>query len=805
MKLNIFVNTTLRRPEATANGQTFTFPEFTAGDTIKVSTRFTELIDGTRTERDLGIRSARMSLGVVDAAPTGGQWSLKVGAGASTSANTTPLMSHGISEHALAASLEALTVVTGSISPVTVTRSGGTFLIRFGATGEAPGLTVQANTLTPVSFARIRARATSGITDYELRLMQAPIATSAIPYERELPPSPTIATVQDGGTDPSGVTLWPDIQRLTIPTLFRGTFILRYGEFQRSTIIDADTTADDLSSAIDGLMAAQGYTPEVQDAGDRQFLIVFNDEASLGLDVSQLTVQVFSAPLGDPTFTLDLDTREAFDALREANPRRDCVLELEADLVPDGEDPEDLDIEAQTVTLFQVPVILRRELQWDGLSASATVEWQHPPAPRDYVPFTLDQVLTGQQQAFSAVIGDGTDTEFTLAHNLDSDLAQIVVRENSTPGRLLRPDEYAVTIEDSDSITVSFDTAPTADQYAVYAIAIGPESVFQSHTHTIRQIINLQDIIDDLGERIETLEAILPSTGPGATASSSTGLDTVIPEIREVLHYKGDADAAWSDETGLIISALPARAPYMLPAVHDGTLTDPLPDPLPAAAAGTVWVADGRTLIPGGGGVRGLYAEDNGHVASDGRLLYVASRDGTTNSYYPQAFERTLYAMAINDKMLAVNRTLQILFGVQAQLAHHSCKAQWVLSVQLGAFSAETSPATLGLNLDAVTWATPVFQQAIVLSRLAQSHFFGIRIKRLADSFTLDQQLYGVWGGNNAAAPASANFAIRARLDRFDTENKTDPRGWVAYRLIGSIETDDDGKQKTLPAKATIS
>jgi hypothetical protein len=217
-----------------------------------------------------------------------------------------------------------------------------------------------------------------------------------------------------------------------------------------------------------------------------------------------------------------------------------------------------------------------------------------------------------------------------------------------------------------------------------------------------------------------------------------------------------------------------------------------------------VWVSDGQNIIPIGGGIRSGVVVDDGFVASDGRYLFPATRSGSTNSYYPQAFERTLWQMLINDKMLAVGRKLQIGFGVQTQLINANCSAQWVLVVQIGTISADTTPATVGLNMSGVTWSTEVFAQPIGLSPLAQSHFFGIRIERLASSFALDQSIYGVWSGNNAAAPASANFAIRARLERFDCENIADPRGWLAMRLIGEITTDDEGNQETKPAQARI-
>jgi hypothetical protein len=116
MKLNIFCNVSTRKAEASSSGQSLTFPEFTAGDRIKMGVRFTEVVDGARAERSLHVRAARLTLGIVDAAPTSGQWQMKVGGGASTSANTTPLLSHAISPSALQATLAALDVVSAGLN-----------------------------------------------------------------------------------------------------------------------------------------------------------------------------------------------------------------------------------------------------------------------------------------------------------------------------------------------------------------------------------------------------------------------------------------------------------------------------------------------------------------------------------------------------------------------------------------------------------------------------------------------------------------------------------------------------------------
>jgi hypothetical protein len=63
-----------------------------------------------------------------------------------------------------------------------------------------------------------------------------------------------------------------------------------------------------------------------------------------------------------------------------------------------------------------------------------------------------------------------------------------------------------------------------------------------------------------------------------------------------------------------------------------------------------------------------------------------------------------------------------------------------------------------------------------------------------ADTISLDRILYG--SAEGGTAPASANFAVRARLLRFDTENhQSDPRGFVALRGLDLQAEGDAGVQ----------
>ena len=158
----------------------------------------------------------------------------------------------------------------------------------------------------------------------------------------------------------------------------------------------------------------------------------------------------------------------------------------------------------------------------------------------------------------------------------------------------------------------------------------------------------------------------------------------------------------------------------------------------------------------------------------------------------------------MNDKMLRVNRVLDVQFGIALQLINATSNAQWLIVIEKGTAPEDTTPSTPATNLQNIVWdAEPILSQRLILTGNRQTHGFGTRIKRsvvsLADTITLDTMLYGVWEGADASAPSSANFALRSRLIQFDTENSlaSDARGWVAYEVIGP---DNDGTPKAIIA-----
>jgi hypothetical protein len=686
-----------------------------------------------------------------------------------------------------AAVAAALNALSGGTDDYEVDTDNGSYLIRRTG-GEAITLQIRSNRLKPIAFARIRPTIVDGANIYDVRLIEAPLAFTDS-SSLVLPEPPVIATVRAGGTDPSGTYFWNEIQSLTVPPDFRGTYQLRRN-FARTDLLSPADGIEEISTALNAMLAPEEARVRVTNPTAQVAHIEFMGELR-GMDVDPLVVTVFDSPPGDLTFTLDLNTSEIWAVLREL-PELAVPFELEADFYID---PDDHDAGTRTVKVWSKEVTIARPVAWEGLAASASVDWLRPPSPADYVPFTLDQILTGQQQAFSSVIGDGAATSFTLDHNLDSELCQVVVRENSSPGRLLNPTEYEVEITDDNSLTISgFASTPTLSQYAAFVVAIGPASVFQTHTHTIAQVVGLQDALDNIGTRLDTLEDILPSTGPGATATQASGIEIALPEIKDILFFKGTAaelkavfGADGADATKL------GRAPMLLPALHDSTVVSYTTGDLPALAADSVWSNDSSAILDMGRGIYGGKVAISGFFGSDARARYAVRHAGTTKSYFPVGFERELWRIFVNDKMLRLNRTLDVQFGLALQLLNATSNAQWCLVIETGTAPSQSTPSTTETNLENITWSdTPLLSQRLILTGNRQTHGFGARIKRelvsSVDTVTADTLLYGIWEGADAAAPATANFALRARLVNFDTENAlaSDARGWISCELIGA-------------------
>ena len=304
---------------------------------------------------------------------------------------------------------------------------------------------------------------------------------------------------------------------------------------------------------------------------------------------------------------------------------------------------------------------------------------------------------------------NGVSRGFTIDHNLGTDALHLTLRENTSNGKRLTDTEYTVTFADTNSLTITFpDQAdpPATDALVVTITSAGPISAFQAHTHTVAQILGLQAMIDSLSNRVAAIEAIVPNLGAVSSVASSGGFTIPITPISEVLFLSTSSRSVFGD-SGLDSTKLASRVPYMLPAVHTANVGVLSALPLPSPAAGKIWKNNtGADLqIPGGGMIRGGSVPAGGCFASDGRILYRANRAGTTISYFPAAFERTLWNLYINEKMLGVGKMLKVEFGVSTQLVKATSQAQWMLVIEKGEAPSETAgdPETNLLN---VVWDT---------------------------------------------------------------------------------------------------
>lgn len=765
------VNLTTRRVVSPSSYQV---PAMPWGGALTLGLRFVQDTgDGAANPVSLNVESLSALLGAVDAPPRVGSFALHIGNAPAGPTNTTAPLHVDAPAQEFAAAINALAAVTAMYGACTARKVEGSWLFSFANATAAVPVEVVNNTLDPLSMGYVSAVPIDGTWIHELRLRQMPVAATSA-SDRILPPPPVITRIVAGGS--SGYAIWNEVQDLYVPPDFLGAYRIKRGSvFTRVLTVDdgPEEIADALAALEQGFEVTQGLNNHAR--------IEFGGEEMKGSPQDLLEVQALEAPEGDLTFTIDFNTRELLALFRS---RATVTLPLVVRLFVRGADEI-----TRPLDVLTLPVTILAPLHFPELETVPGVDWLRQPSPRTYKPFNLSQVITGQQFS-SASVGDGVAGSFELTHGLDTEMVFVWVRENTSGGaQLTQGTDYSVTIDSANSVTVTALGDPPAENgWIVTVVSAQTVAAFaEGLTLEIGQVNGLEAILAGIDTRLNVLEEVLPSTGPGATADAVAGLEIELPKTAEVLFLRSALPTG-----GVTEADLPARAPYMLPAVHAASSAS-MPSPLPAPAAGNVWLNDSgaAVLVPIGGGIRSAYVQDDGFVASDGRVLYPATRSGSTNSFFPAPFERELFMFAINDRMLRVNRTLSLQFGLSLQLFRATARASWGLVIETGSVPADTDPTpTDPLNLQNVVWtATPALAQRIVLGPLKTTHSFGLRIARAAGGLSCDTMLYGVWEGANAAAPASANFAVRARLINFDTENSiTSARGWVHYGIVDPAE-----------------
>jgi len=784
MRQLLFANLTTRQLNSTLTGGAFSFPSMVAGETFGLSLRFSQVVGGSApVEVFPKIRGIRASLGRIDARPTRGSFAIKHGTGAITSANTTAALPFNSTAAQIKTALNALSAGPGDFD---VTADNDSYLIRR-LGGEQATLTVVRNSLFPTSFGRIFAYQVDGESLHDLRLIQAPLASTSS-YQRVLPGAPTVTTVQNGYATEDNSVFYPEIQKLTLPRNFRGTYQFRFDEVYRTALLDITDGAPEIQAALNAMLAqiGEGRTVTVTNPTTGEALITFDGPEFVGVNQPQLEVVVASAPPGDPTIELDLDTGELYAALRATPSLDDVPMEIELDILDQSATSDD-DLEAPYTTVKLTSLVdVRRPVIFSGVETTQNIDWLRKPSPKDYVPFSPSQIITGIQ-SYTATFGNGTNTTFSFPHNLGTAALHLTVRENGGSNLRIPDNTYTAAFPSANEAVLTFGTAVASNALAVTITTAGPVSVFQAHTHTIDQITGLQALLENLGQRLDAVEEQLGVTGSGATATTLSS-KLSLPPVADI--YPAGRFRGTGENTRTILPPLPRAIYFGTAALNLGTATE-LPEA--STVAGNVYtLPDAQIYMPARSPRRGrlISSADAPFVLSDGYEWWPAERKATgSNVFYPVEMNRTLWELAITPEMLAPGRRLRVNWSVLlAMLAERpELRGVYTLRVRKGTLTGETNFGTAS-NVEAVTWdqsggvEQPLFEQRISLTRSGVVHPFDLEIARsTAGVLSAKRSAYGKTV--SATAPQNTQFILRAELARFDLENYTNSMG----RPVGQV------------------
>jgi hypothetical protein len=888
----VYANISSLELSETLDGGALALPNQVAGSALLCKLRLANKIEGANLETRRTVHSLKASLGLADARPEKGRCKLQIGGGAPVQdSNVTDWIEYNSTPDQLAEKINALSGI-GDLNPVAKVEFGdGAWRIRFGDATVAVTITCVDSELWPVSFVTAEAVEFNGGYTHELRFVQTPVAQSAT-FGLLVPEAPFITEIQDGGEN-DGIK-WNEVQKLTIPNEYRGAFQLKRG-FRRTAPIGLPLDAEELSEAMEVLADDDGSFGFTEEQGG----VLIEFQGSMGAtDQDPLEVVVFDPPPGDVLVRIDTDTAEMRAMMRKAN--RDGELALLLEIVMDLE-REDADDEYETV-IFRTPVVYVAPVSWEAQSVAAGLVWNQPPARRRYIPFSPDQVVIGQRNYFAS-FGDGVALSFEFNHNLDTSKLHVTVRENASGGDRIPDDEYDVTYDSEDTITLTFASPPASNALMVLITSADFPATFQAHNHDIGEIDGLQEQLTAIGNAIAALQASAGTVGLVVQGNQAGAVvaETMLPTILEIYPTRATLAPAQAgpaiESLAAVTDAMLPRQGGLLPAVHDAVVEDlALPLGTSESLEGKVFKHVGTDPIdlPGSYGVRTVRLKQNQHAAvlveGDRVSWYRVSTavDGET-SWYPSSFNRELFELAVNDSQLRLKKTLTILCGIELAIFRSNTKASWTFVIEHGTASKVESPEGTGVtftaatdntitatghtyqdgapvkastsgtlptplvagtqyyvrdaaantlklsltpggavvditntgsgthtlkgqtgqNVAGVTWnPVPLMSQVIHLASTPWAHLLGCRIERKmvndVDSIVGTQLAYGGETASNSV-PASANFYLRGRLIRFDTEDsEPDPRGLVAIMGLARAGVEGDAGESSDIGKAII-
>ena len=771
----LYGNISKKTASYTIEPAAITLPKVVQGDTFTLAVRLTETANNTTTVTAPSIYSARLSYGPVDVAPTAGTFKVLV------NSVTSSVITLGSTAASVAAVLNSISAATGWA----VIEDQGSYLISRTSNWVATsGISIVQNELIPQSFVRVTSYSANSNFYQELRPMQSPLAyTSA--YGLIVPPAPTITRVVTGYSDSITGVYVNEVQRLYIPPAFDTTFQIYRGT-ARTALLNKDDGAVEIQDALSkGCVTVgageiflvtnpQDYTADIEFAGSMS-----------GATQSLLTVAVPISPQGDVTFDLDLNTQGMLAALRgdyEITHPLTCEIGINYGTVATPN--------VQYVTVFQQDMTVQADGAWTGLAAAQSINWLNPPQPVNYIPFTADQVITGIQSYTRVVTGTGP---WTIAHNLGTEAIHLSVRENYSTGYLLANTvSYSVQTSTSQSVIVTNKgSATTTPGWAVMISSAGPTSAFQAHTHTIAQVVSLQDQLNSLSNRLAVVEDILPATGISSSSSVTQPYEIPVAARQAVMFTNGLGTWTTTDSILQIGSVPSVQAPQFLEALSVTVGTAPstaLPtattvDIVRAYTSGLNILVPRIGLIPGSRlptGVAYIGAE------STRGLVYQVDNYSSGRTFYSKAYEASLFEIPINDKLFRAGTSAKLQWNLNVQSKAANATAQWYCIVDVGTITTVSTPTTQTGNISDITWnSTPILSQQLIVTGEPVKHGMGVEI--LATSATqmdANYMTYGIWASATTGKPSSRNFILRGRLANFDViDTQGDARGWVGYAM----------------------
>jgi hypothetical protein len=771
----LYGNISQKTASYTIEPSSIALPTVIQGDTFTLAVRLTETSKNITTVTAPSIYSARLSYGPVDVAPTAGTFKVLV------NSVTSSVITLGASAASVAAILNSISAATGW----SVREDQGSYIVGRTANWVATsGITIVENNLVPESFVRVTSYSSAGTFYQELRPMQSPLAyTSA--FGLIVPPPPSITRVVTGYSDANTGVYVNEVQRLYIPPSFDATYQIYRGT-ARTGLLNKDDGATEIQDALTkGCVTVgageeflvtnpQDYTADIEFAG-----------AMSGSTHSLLTVAVPISPQGDVTFDLDLNTQGMLAALRgdfEITHPLTCEVGINYGTVATPN--------VQYVTVFQQNMTVQADGAWTGLAAAQRINWLNPPQPVNYIPFTLDQVITGIQSYTKVVTGTGP---WTIAHNLGTEAIHVTVRQNSSGGYILANSiDYTLRTSTSQSIIFYSEIGLVPTQgWAVMISSAGPTSVFQAHTHTIAQVVSLQDQLNSLSDRLAVVEGILPATGISSSSSVTQPYEIPVSARQSVMFTNGIG--TWGATDGILqISSVPSvQAPQLLEALSvtvSTAVSVALPtvttiDIVRAYTSGLNIVVPRIGFIPGSrlpAGVAYIGAE------STRGLIYQVDNYNGGRTFYSKAYEAKLFEIPINDKLFRTGTKAKLQWNLNVQSKSANATAQWYCIVDVGTITTVASPATQTGNISDITWnSTPILSQQMIVTSEPVKHGMGVEI--LATSATqmdANYMSYGIWASATTGKPSSRNFILRGRLANFDVvDTQGDARGWVGYAM----------------------